>query len=129
MIFAYLNKPFLKITTMSKGKFNSFSALVFSTDPNFKPEQQEENNAETLAPSQQLLRIKLETKHRAGKAVTLITGFAGTNEDLEDLGKKLKTFCGTGGSVKDYEIIIQGDHREKVMVWLGKNGYAKAKKI
>lgn len=110
---------------MNKKKPDS-RGFVFSTDPNFqfKPESE---NEETLQPSQQLLRIRLDTKHRAGKAATLITGFAGKEEDLQELGKKLKSFCGTGGSAKDGEIIIQGDQREKVMQWLNKNGYVKAK--
>ncbi len=114
---------------MAKYKQNSFSALVFSTDPNFKLEPEEQETIETLAPGEQLLKVRLETKHRAGKAVTLITGFVGTDTDMEELGKKLKTFCGTGGSVKDSEIIVQGDHRDKVMVWLCKNGFARAKRI
>lgn len=80
-------------------------------------------------PTQQKLKVRLETKHRGGKAVTLIEGFSGTSEDMEDLGKKLKNFCGTGGSAKDGEIIIQGDQREKVMQWLVKNDYKLAKKI
>ena len=101
--------------------------FVYSTDPNFRFEE-ENDNAETLSPAQQKLKIKLDTKHRAGKAVTLIDGFIGKNEDLEDLGKKLKAFCGTGGSAKDGEIIIQGDQREKVFQWLVKNGYSHAKK-
>jgi len=114
---------------MASKKINSLSALVFSTDPNFKPVEEEQQVTETLLPAQQLLKVRLETKHRAGKAVTLITGFTGKEEDMEDLGKKLKTFCGTGGSVKDGEIIVQGDHRDKVMQWLGKNGYVKAKRV
>jgi len=114
---------------MAKNKLNSFSALVFSTDPNFKPLQEENNEVDTILPAQQILKIKLETKHRGGKAVTLITGFIGQEADLEDLGKKLKTFCGTGGSVKEGEIIVQGDNREKVLQWLLKNGYTKSKKI
>lgn len=114
---------------MSK-KIKSLSGLgglVYSTDPNFKIEEEIEAT-ETLPAAKQPLRIKLETKHRAGKAVTLITGFTGTNDDAETLGKKLKTFCGTGGSVKDGEIIVQGDNRDKVLQWLLKNGYNAAQK-
>jgi translation initiation factor 1 len=96
--------------------------FVYSTDPNFSFEE-EQSNAETLPPAQQKLKVRLDTKHRAGKAVTLIEGFVGKYEDLQELGKKLKSFCGTGGSAKDGEIIVQGDQREKVMQWLEKNGY------
>ncbi len=113
---------------MSKKKLNSFSALVYSTDPDFKPEGTGQEQAVTLAPGEQVLRVWLETKHRAGKAVTLIQGFTGTEADCEMLGKQLKAACGTGGSVKDGEIIVQGDHRDKVLQWLHKNGYKKAKK-
>ncbi|MBS1510613.1 MAG: translation initiation factor [Bacteroidetes bacterium] len=115
---------------MSKKKntFNSFSALVYSTDPDFKPETEQEDTLETLAPAQQHLRILLDKKQRAGKMVTLITGFIGTDADLETLGKQLKSYCGTGGSVKDQEIIVQGDNRDKVLQWLQKNGYSKSKK-
>lgn len=114
---------------MNKKNKPDKSGFVFSTDPNFKFEQEEENVAETLLPKQQKLRIKLDTKQRAGKAVTLITGFVGSEDDLEDLGKKLKNFCGTGGSVKDGEIIIQGDQRDKVLQWLLKNDYSGSKKL
>lgn len=103
--------------------------FVFSTDPNFSFEENNNEAAETLPPKQQKLRIRLDTKHRAGKAVTLITGFIGSNEDLESLGKQLKNYCGSGGAVKDGEIIVQGDHRDKVLQWLLKNGYTPAKKI
>lgn len=106
---------------------SGLSGLVYSTDPNFKV-QEEHTESETLPAGKQPLRIRLDTKHRAGKAVTLITGFEGKDADAEDLGKKLKTFCGTGGSVKQGEIIVQGDNREKVMQWLQKNGYSAAKK-
>ena len=102
--------------------------FVFSTDPNFKFEEEQYSN-ETLLPAQQKLKVRLDTKHRAGKAVTLVEGFIGKEEDLEDLGKKLKSFCGTGGSAKDGEIIIQGDQREKVMQWFGKNGYKNVKRL
>jgi translation initiation factor 1 len=112
---------------MSKKK--STGGIVFSTDPDFKREEDTPDNIETLPPAQQKLRIRLDTKQRAGKAVTLVQGFIGTETDLEDLGKKLKTFCGTGGSVKEGEIIVQGDNRDKALSWLTKNGYSKTKKI
>lgn len=112
---------------MSKKNKPDSRGFVYSTDPGFSFKQEEET-VETPAPSQQKLRIRLDTKHRAGKAVTLIEGFAGKAEDLEDLGKKLKNFCGTGGSARDGEILIQGDQREKVMQWLMKNDYKNSKK-
>ncbi|HQW82912.1 MAG TPA: translation initiation factor [Ferruginibacter sp.] len=113
---------------MHKKKINSFGGLVYSTDPNFIFTGETNNEQETVEPAIQKLQIRLDTKHRAGKAVTLIEGFKGTANDLDDLGKKLKSFCGTGGSVKDGDIMIQGDNREKVLQWLLKNGYKNAKK-
>ena len=114
---------------MSKKNKSDKHGFVFSTDPNFRFESDETSSAETLSPQQQKLRVKLETKHRGGKTVTLITGFTGKEEDLEDLGKKLRNYCGTGGSAKDGEIIVQGDQREKVMQWFVKNAYTSAKRI
>jgi translation initiation factor 1 len=113
---------------MAKKKEPDNSGFVYSTDPNFRFED-EQGDQEISNPSQQQLRIRLDTKQRAGKAVTLIEGFKGKPGDLEDLGKKLKTHCGTGGSVKDGKIIIQGDHRDKVLQWLLKSGFAKSRKI
>jgi translation initiation factor 1 len=113
---------------MSKKNKPDTRGFVYSTDPNFKFEE-EQNLNETPLPAQQKLKIRLDTRHRAGKAVTLVEGFIGKEEDLEELGKKLKSFCGTGGSAKDREIIVQGDQREKVMQWLLKNGYKNVKKI
>jgi translation initiation factor 1 len=110
---------------MSKKNKGDKLGFVFSTDPNFRFESEEEPASETLPPKQQKLKIKLETKQRGGKAVTLVLGFIGKEEDLEELGKKLKNYCGTGGSVKDGEILVQGDQREKVLQWLMKNGYSK----
>ena len=112
---------------MSKKNKPDSKGFVFSTDPSFRFEEEEPAMQETLAPGKQKLRVRLETKHRAGKAVSLVTGFAGTETDLEELGKKLKNFCGTGGSVKDGEVIIQGDQRQKILQWFVKNGYVNAK--
>jgi translation initiation factor 1 len=111
---------------MAKKKPDS-RGFVYSTDPDFRFEGENENT-ETSSAAQQKLKVRLDTKHRAGKAVTLIEGFTGTDADLQELGKKLRTFCGTGGSAKDNEIIIQGDQREKVLHWLVKNGYLLARK-
>ncbi len=113
---------------MSKKNKADTRGFVYSTDPNFHFEEQQQN-AETLSPVQQKLRIRLDTKQRGGKAVTLVTGFIGKDDDLQDLGKKLKTFCRTGGSAKDAEIIVQGDQRDKVLQWLLKNGYSNSKKV
>lgn len=115
---------------MSKKK-TSNSGFVFSTDPDFKPGRygnENEQELETLPPAQQKLRLQLETKHRGGKTATVVMGFVGTDADLEELAKKLKSFCGTGGSAKDGEIIIQGDHRDKMLQWFQKNSYNNVKK-
>ena len=114
---------------MSKKNKSDIRGFVYSTDPNFQFQPDEQGSADTLPSAQQKLRIRLETKHRGGKTVTLVEGFIGKEEDLEDLGKKLKNYCGTGGSAKDGEIIIQGDQREKVLQWLQKNQYTNSKKI
>ena len=114
---------------MSKKNKPDTRGFVFSTDPSFRFEEEEKAAQETLAPAQQKLRIRLDTKQRAGKAVTLVTGFVGTDSDLEDLGKRLKNFCGTGGSVKEGEAIIQGDQRDRVLQWLVKNGFVNTKKV
>ena len=108
---------------MSKKNKGDARGFVYSTDPNFSYEPEPQEEMETLAPAQQRLRLLLDTKQRAGKAVTLVTGFIGKTEDLEELGKKLRNFCGTGGSVKDGEVIIQGDQRDKALQFLQKQGY------
>ncbi len=101
--------------------------IVYSTNPDFQYETQEEPAADTLPPAQQSLRVRLDRKNRGGKTVTLVTGFVGTEDDLKTLGKLLKSKCGVGGSAKDGEIIIQGDHKQRVVELLRQAGYTQTK--
>jgi translation initiation factor 1 len=103
--------------------------VVYSTNPDFKYEKESEEEQDTLPKEKQALRISLDKRNRKGKAVTLITGFTGTTEDLEALGKLLKVKCGVGGSAKAGEIIIQGDFRNKILELLQKERYVKARII
>ncbi|HVU99017.1 MAG TPA: translation initiation factor [Puia sp.] len=112
---------------MSKKKANS-SGIVYSTNPDFKIEE-ESTPQESLPPKQQRLKVRLDTRQRAGKAVTLVEGFIGPAGQLEDLGRQLKTHCGTGGSVKDGEILVQGDQRDKMTQWLIAKGFTATKRI
>ena len=102
--------------------------VVYSTNPEFEYQKEGQEEAETLPPSKQNLKVSIDRKQRKGKAVTLIQGFVGKDEDLKELAKLLKTKCGVGGSSKDGEIVIQGELREKVMEILEKEGY-NAKKV
>lgn len=101
--------------------------VVYSTNSDFEYDNGEGTESETLDPSKQKLRISLDKRQRNGKKVTLVTGFTGTEEDLKELGKTLKTKCGVGGSAKDGEILIQGDFREKVKELLIGLGYKNTK--
>ncbi|WP_316786159.1 translation initiation factor [Pedobacter frigiditerrae] len=105
-----------------KKVINDFGGIMFSTDPSFVYEE-ESQIEENISNSQQDLRVQLDRKNRGGKAVTLITGFRGREEQLDVLAKMLKTKCGVGGAAKDGEILIQGDFRDKVLLLLQKEGY------
>ncbi len=97
--------------------------VVYSTNEEFSYEKEEGGQEETIPANQQHLYISLDKKNRKGKAVTLVTGFQGNEDDLKDLGKMLKSKCGVGGSVKNNEIMLQGDHRKKVVELLKSEGY------
>ena len=112
---------------MAKKKKRDFDGFVFSTNDDFDLDDGHQEEESTLPPQQQDLRVLLDRKQRKGKAVTLVTGFIGQEQDLKDLGKMLKSKCGVGGTVKDGEILIQGDFRDKVLNLLHENGY-KAKR-
>jgi translation initiation factor 1 len=114
---------------MKKNDWKERLNIVYSTNPDFRYETDEEQNAETLPKDRQQLRISLDKRNRRGKAVTLITGFSGSVEDLEALGKFLKMKCGVGGTAKDNEIIVQGDFRNKILELLQNEGYAKSRII
>jgi len=97
--------------------------VVYSTNADYKFDSDHEEGQETLPPGEQKLYVSLDRKNRKGKSVTLVEGFSGTDEDLRTLGKELKTKCGAGGSVKEGEIIIQGDFRDRVFALLKEKGY------
>ncbi len=111
-----------------KNNWKLREGVVYSTSNEFEYNHQQGEEAETLAPPKQSLRVMMDNSGRAGKQVTLVTGFVGTHSDLETLTKLLKTKCGVGGSAKNGEILIQGDARDKILAILTKEGY-KARKI
>lgn len=112
---------------MAKQKKNKVN-VVYSTNPDFNFDFEEDHEMETLAPSQQNLKVMLDRKQRKGKEVTLIEGFIGTDDDLKDLGKSLKSKCGVGGSIKEGCIIVQGNQVSKIIELLKVEGY-KVKKV
>lgn len=101
---------------------------VYSTNPDFVPDKTEKSESVTPAPENQNLKVRLDKKNRRGKAVTLVTGFIGSPVDLKELGKLLKSRCGVGGTVKNGEVLIQGDFRDKVVEILTTDGY-KVKRV
>ena len=112
---------------MSK-KEKSRGNVVYSTNPDFQFQHYEEEEQDTLPNNQQRCYVSIDRKQRAGKEVTLIEGFTGTEDDLNDLGKLLKSKCGVGGTVKDNEILIQGNFKDKIYDLLVKEGYTQTKK-
>lgn len=111
-----------------KNDWKNREGIVYSTSSKFEYQYQHEGEQTTPPNQQQSLKVQLDKSMRAGKQVTLVTGFTGKTGDIEILGKLLKTKCGVGGSVKDREIIIQGDHRDKIVQILVKEGY-KARRV
>ena len=102
--------------------------IVYSTNPNYSFDDENED-IETLDENEQELKVQIDRKQRKGKSVTLITGFIGSNEDIKDLAKILKSKCGVGGSSKENEILIQGEFKDKVYDLLVNLGYSKTKKV
>ena len=109
------------------GKNKNRVGVVFSTNPEFNYEYEDDAAVETLEPAKQKLTVRIDRHARGGKQVTLVTGFVGTDDDLAELGKKLKSRCGVGGTAKDGEIIIQGDFRDKVIELLQADVYRTVK--
>lgn len=112
---------------MGKKNKGRADGLVYSTNQDYYDDYEEQNNDITLPKNEQKLRVRIETKHRGGKVVTVVDEFVGTQDDLKELGKEIKTKCGTGGSAKDGLIIIQGDYKEKIINWLRDWGYTLTK--
>ena len=117
----------LKQIHMKNNDWKDRLNVVYSTNPDYQYENIGEEKAETLPKNQQKLRVSMEKKGRGGKTVTLIRGFVGTEDDLKELGKLLKTKCGVGGSAKDEEIIIQGDFKQRIIDLLKAEGYTQTK--
>ena len=101
--------------------------MVYSTNPDFQFETEQEEERETLPKQQQKLRVSIEKKNRGGKVATIVKGFIGSENDLKELGKMLKTKCGVGGSAKEGELIIQGEFKQKIIDILIKEGYTQTK--
>lgn len=112
---------------MKKNDWKDRLNIVYSTNPDFAYETERDNEVKTLPKNQQKLRVSVEKKGRGGKTVTVVSGFVGTEDDLKDLGKFLKTKCGVGGSAKDNEVLIQGELKQRVIDLLKAEGYTQTK--
>lgn len=112
---------------MKKNDWKERLNIVYSTNPNYQYSTDEKKGIDTLPKQQQKLRVSIEKNHRGGKTVTVVKNFVGTDDDIKELGRLLKTRCGVGGSVKEGEILIQGDFKEKTVELLKKEGYSQTK--
>ena len=112
---------------MKKNDWKERLNVVYSTNPDFSYETEESEEQETLPKNTQKLRVRIEKNHRGGKTVTIVSGFIGTDADLKELGKMLKSRCGVGGSAKEGELLIQGEFKEKIIELLKKEGYTQTK--
>lgn len=112
---------------MKKNDWKDRLNIVYSTNPDFNYQLDEEEEQETIDPKQQKLRVSIEKKGRGGKTVTVISGFIGLEDDLKELGRMLKTKCGVGGAVKDGEILIQGEFKQRIIDLLKAEGYSQTK--
>lgn len=132
--FWVLSNPTLKTQNPKQIKLGKKSkknriGVVFSTNPDHEYEYEQEEVKAPTGKDKQVLRVMIDRKKRRGKEVTLVTGYKGNPQTLKELGKLLKTKCGVGGSVKDYEIIIQGNHKAKIIDILLKEGYSQTKGV
>lgn len=112
---------------MKKNDWKDRLNIVYSTNPDFNYQLDEEEEQETIDPKQQKLRVSIEKKGRGGKTVTVISGFIGLEDDLKELERMLKTKCGVGGAVKDGEILIQGEFKQRIIDLLKAEGYSQTK--
>ena len=112
---------------MKKNDWKERLNIVYSTNPDFAYDTDKAPEEETLPKNAQKLRVRIEKNHRGGKTVTLVKNFIGTEDDLKELGRLLKTKCGVGGSTKEGEILVQGDFKEKIIELLKKEGYTQTK--
>lgn len=112
---------------MKKNDWKDRLNIVYSTNPDFQYSTDEKEETETLPKQQQKLRVSIEKNHRGGKTVTIVKNFVGSDEDIKELGRLLKTRCGVGGTTKEGEILIQGEFKEKIIEILNKEGYTQTK--
>jgi translation initiation factor 1 len=112
---------------MKKNDWKDRLNIVYSTNPDFQYSTDEKEETETLPKQQQKLRVSIEKNHRGGKTVTIVKNFVGSDEDIKELGRLLKTRCGVGGTTKEGEILIQGEFKEKIIEILKKEGYTQTK--